>query len=710
MGGAQTPASANEGCSNEALRIEQGSTMLDCRAYELVTPSGSEPYVQTSGFNIGEAQGVQAARDGGSLAWFTFYAPANSATPGPYYLSRRAEASWPATGVIPPQSTETGIFCLPLMLAYSPDLSFGLLADGPEPGRECGRDDPPLASEEPVGVQNLFVRDEANGTSHLVDVTPPGIVPSYPIFQAASEDLGHVVFDEASPLTPGAPSGEDVYVWSRGAVHLVTVLNGPGEGTPVVGDVPWAVSSASVSPGGANFTHVVSRTGGRIFFESEGKLYVRENADQQQSPLDGEGRCTNLVMACTVQLDKSASSGSGGGGRFRIANVEGSNVFFTADASSGLTSDTVAGSGANLYRWEVIETETKREYQLTDITPSAHAEVEGVLGASDDGSYVYFVSGAALASGASSGQPNLYLWHDGIATYVATLSSRMPSPGDQISRHTEFDYCDWLPSCETARVSPDGRFLAFNSVRSLTGYDNAPTNPAVCDESPESPSDEPCSEVYLYDASTGLLSCASCDPNGAPPTGPAGILPPEQDTATWSGHAGYLQRNLTDDGRLFFNSPDALVLRDSNGLTDLYEYEAGRVQLVSSGTSADGSYLADASANGEDVFFFTAQSLVGWDSDNAFSIYDARTNGGFVEPLSTTSCADDGCRRVPAGPPSFSDPASISFTTARTSVAVVGGHAHKRRRSHKHHRMHKRSHKRRPRREHPRRHRSGGPK
>ena len=63
----------------------------------------------------------------------------------------------------------------------------------------------------------------------------------------------------------------------------------------------------------------------------------------------------------------------------------------------------------------------------------------------------------------------------------------------------------------TARVSPDGRYLAFMSNRSLTGYDNVDANPAA-----KGARDE---EVYLYDAATKLLLCASCNPNGQPPHG-----------------------------------------------------------------------------------------------------------------------------------------------------------------------------------------------
>jgi hypothetical protein len=47
-------------------------------------------------------------------------------------------------------------------------------------------------------------------------------------------------------------------------------------------------------------------------------------------------------------------------------------VFFSDDASAGLTADTVSGSGANLYEYDVSSG------QLIDLTPDTQAGVGGV--------------------------------------------------------------------------------------------------------------------------------------------------------------------------------------------------------------------------------------------------------------------------------------------------------------------------------------------
>ncbi len=113
---------------------------------------------------------------------------------------------------------------------------------------------------------------------------------------------------------------------------------------------------------------------------------------------------------------------------------------------------------------------------------------------------MYFVAGGVLAAGASPGANNLYMAHEqgGMwrTTFIASLSAD--------------DVPDWTGRLNgrTSRVSPDGRWLAFMSDRSLTGYDNRDASSGKPDE-----------EVYEYDAVSGGLVCVSCDPSGARPQG-----------------------------------------------------------------------------------------------------------------------------------------------------------------------------------------------
>ncbi len=372
--------------------------------------------------------------------------------------------------------------------------------------------------------------------------------------------------------------------------------------------------------------------------------------------------------APTVQVDASKVGSEGGKGTFLTASGDGSRVFF-ADGLR-LTSDSTAEGaiGKDIYLFDVST------HQLTDITVDKNpadekgAAVQGVLGASADGSYLYFVAEGDLAAGAVSGEDNLYVWHEGETKFIATLASQdesflPPAPGGA---------GDWSPSItkRTARVSPSGESVVFMSAAGLTGYDNTDLLTGRRDE-----------EVYLYDAGSGTLRCVSCNPTGGRPLGPSGIAAGTNfENYGDEGRSLYQPRVLSEDGhRVFFETYDALVPQDTNGQLDVYEYEVpgsgtctsasetfsersgGCVSLISGGESDEESSFVDASADGSDVFFVSSQPLVAQDTDTLPELYDARENGGF--PVSPAlECTGTGCQGAPAPPPTFATPPSATFS------------------------------------------------
>ncbi len=547
-------------------------------------------------------------------------------------------------------------------------------------------------------------------------------------FLAASDDLSNVAFEEELPLTADAEEiskeveaacakhteeerracweGHDnLYQWSEGAggagaVSLVTILP---DGAAVEGRLAGATRNNGGGAVGekatppsllttnvANFRHAISADGSRVFFEAAGDLYVREDEKS------------------TVQLDASTVPGqSGGGGEFMAASADGSRVFFSADASRQLTADTVPGSGKNLYQCE-LPPGRGGACTLTDLTPAQQAGVLGLSGAGEDGSYVYFVATGALTppapgAGPDPGQPNLYLRHGAATAFIATLDGSEVGEyvasgnknGLPCTRGTPItsedrcfvannDSCDWTArgGCEfaygseekleqasgglTARVSANGRFLAFNSLRPLTGYDNE-------DAASKLPGEKMDDEIFLYDAATERLSCASCNPDpGVRPTAPASIRQPASPDDASYQHAVYPQRNLSDAGQLFFDSPDALLSADTDGALDVYEYEAGQLHLISSGKSEVESFFLDASPDGRDVFFITVQPLLGRDQDTAYDIYDARAGGGFPEANGPAPSAPSSGGRATRGRRASSITESIGTTesTAATSTGT----------------------------------------
>jgi hypothetical protein len=242
-------------------------------------------------------------------------------------------------------------------------------------------------------------------------------------------------------------------------------------------------------------------------------------------------------------------------------------------------------------------------------------------------------------------------------------------------------------------ASPDGRVFTFTSQRPLTGYAN------------ESPRDgTPLQEVFVYDAQSGSLTCASCIPTGAGPVGqesPAegqtdSPIDPEElwagrqvaatlpeGTAVPTGPTVRQPRVAHDNGRVFFNAFDPLVPADTNGTWDVYEYEplgtgsctaspegsavarqgAGCVSLVSSGTAEGQSAFLEASPGGDNVFFLTKGRLSVLDKDNAPDVYDARVGGMAATLHPLAECAGESCQPV-SGPPDDPTPASEAFRGA----------------------------------------------
>jgi NHL repeat len=619
-----TETAAQASCPNEQLRGGFAANLPDCRAYELVTPptkTSSQPdtiYYQSTGNN-------HAARDGNRMS-YTSIEIQPGPRPGPDYLSTRGVNGWMSESVLPLQSY-TGERCSSAGTdAYSADLSKAVLLVGrgetPPSGTasSCGAEGLEVVSGEPLGVENLLLRDNATGAYGLLNLTPPGVTPVNAEFKGASADLGHVVFTEQARLTADAPAGiDDLYEWSGGVVRLVTVLP---SGAPVAG------SFAGLSTDGSH-----------IFFSAGGALYVRLNGSS------------------TSQVDASQAGGSGGGGQFRAASADGSRVFFT-DENRLTVGSTAAPGEPDLYEYDV---DTGRLSDLTIAQVGEHANVRGVIGASEDGTYVYFIAAAVLSGAeandhgesARSGQSNLYLSHSGTIAFIADTQPE--------SECGEVRFC--------SELSPNGAFLAFTSTKTLTGYDNTDMNNGEADN-----------EIFLYSAASNQLVCTSCNPSGERPSGfkpetnENGEEVPEQFGGAAVGgmsesehEQGGAPHQITNSGRLFFNTAEALLPGDTNGHTDVYEYEDGQLHLISTGTSSSGSVLLDISESGDDVFFLTRQNLVPQATEEeAQGIYDARVDGGFPAPSSPPPCTTADACRAPVSPqPSiYGAPSSQTFSGA----------------------------------------------
>jgi DNA-binding beta-propeller fold protein YncE len=582
---------AQAACPNEQMRGGFSANLPECRAYELVTPA-NEASAEPEG-------GEVAARTGDRISYTANEVLPGSQSAGDTYVASRGVSGWSTEDVIPLQSyTAQCTEAAAGTIAQSTDLSQSVLfvgrrgnASTGENGIDgCDAEGVEVVPGEPIGYDNLLLRDNITGAFRLINVTPPGVAPADAQFRGASSDLRHVIFSEPARLTANALAGvENLYEWYEGALHLVTVL-------------PNEVAVAGSLAGEKQPAHAVSADGSHVLFTAAGKLYVRLNG------------------ARTVQVDqpREGGAGPGGGGEFADASSDGSHVFFTDEAAAGLTGDTVSGSGENLYLYD-LETG-----HLVDLTPDDHVAVQAVLDIGEDGSSVYFLANGALPVGGVEGQSNLYVWHDGTTRLIATLTL---AESEEYVLHG------------SARVSPSGRYLVFQSTKSLTGYDNGEHR-----------------ETFLYDGASNELVCASCNPSGE-----AAVYGAEPMSEVSEGAPHY----VTDGGQVFFDTREALLPRDTNGQADVYEYDIGELQLISTGTGGTGSFFVDASESGEDVFFVTRQPLVPQATDEeARSIYDARVDGGLPEPSLAPPCAEVETCHAAAGqqPALYGAPASQTFS------------------------------------------------
>jgi hypothetical protein len=482
-------------------------------------------------------------------------------------------------------------------------------------------------------------------------------------FEGATPDMSHIVL-QTGPLD----------MWSGGNLEPVSILPNGELYTkgPFLG--------GSWSGGKNNSWHAISNNGSRIVFESDNQeIYLRDMTRKETIPV--------------------------GNGIYQTANTEGSRVFVSEDVFELTSSpgEPLAGKVTHL---------------------AEGAGMEGLIGASEDGSYVYFVSNGVLGDAAERGALqgscegyasnesetcNLYMdRYDDAAkawappTFIAALSG-----ADFLSWGQQQNYVDREDM--TSEVSPNGQYLAFMSEKSLTGYDNRDANSGVPDQ-----------EVFLYDASAGpdgRLVCASCDPTGARPVGKqmgyfaeneglgeiwrgrwlaAGI--PGWDV-TGVGVSTYQPHYLSSSGRLFLDSFDSLVPADVNGKDDVYEYEpvgvgscqppsygqsasvalgeggGGCIGLVTAGTSPEESSFLDASESGGDVFFMTSSKLSPSDYDSSYDVYDAHECTAAAPcapapPLTRPPCTTgDACKASPTPQPTlYGSPSSETFSGAGNIV------------------------------------------
>jgi hypothetical protein len=627
--------------------------LADDRGWEQVSP------VDKHGASIEgltkEGAAIAAATDGSAMTYVAL-APVVSDPEGNTSLNysqvmsvRAKDGGWTSRDLAKPHPSEpTGVRTgeRDEYYAFTPDLTSGLLE--------------PLTPATAALVHepdNLFIRENLREPAGA-QYAPLGTGT----YVGASSNLEHVIFN----------SGEQLDELSNGTLATINIL--PNE--------------EFTNKGGAgnhdeSVRNAVSENGERVFWGAPapgGKsLYMRDVPQEHTVQIDLPQGLSEPPTGFPEAL-------------FQYATPNGERVYFkdtqrlTANSTAELGNS--AGPTPELYEYNTVSGE------LTDLTPNPEGPVLGpghessdvqgnVIGASNNGEYVYFVAKGKLAGRNREGHEpleepatpnnpgeeltNLYVIHITGAVHTTTFVTVLSNSQDKHDwEQGEGEPTERELQAVTSRMAPDGGYVAFMSDLRLTGYDNVDAVGNVPDE-----------EVYEYSAAAQRLVCASCNPTGERPHGihdPSAFEKSEEGIGLlvdrpeiwarrwlaasipgWTVREGshlsdYQSRYLNNEGRLFFDAADALAPADTNGKEDVYEYEpaglgscsastssgssvyvsgaAGCDSLISAGTSSKESAFLDASESGEDVFFLTSQPLVSTDLDQSDDVYDAHVCTG----------------------------------------------------------------------------------
>jgi hypothetical protein len=298
--------------------------------------------------------------------------------------------------------------------------------------------DPPLAPGAPAGFANLYKSDLC-GAEEAYEATttvkPPKREPAQFLLelQGISADGTTTVYRADDALTSNAPNVPFetflAYVAREGATkpRLICILPG---GAPI------GTGGCSAGTGGpdkngrtGSVSNAVSEDGSRIYWsaanKNPGPIYLREN------PFGAGTECVGATAPCSIAVSGSVASGSA---QFWTAAADGSKAIFT-----------VLGGGASQDKLYEFDTEAKASTLIAE-------EVDGVLGASEDASRIYFLSKDVLTSVpnadgevAAASKPNLYLYEaaeggGGSFSFIATLSeadakSQMSGSGRRAKRN-----------------------------------------------------------------------------------------------------------------------------------------------------------------------------------------------------------------------------------------------------------------------------------
>jgi hypothetical protein len=678
---AATRAHAEE-CPNAAYRTGPSAHLPDCRAYELVTPPfENAAQIQANSLS---PEGSPISVDIGAATEGLEALPNLSLGTGAtaIYSITRTASGWKTVPDEPPTSEYKGA---------ARDISD--YAGESLGGQEIVNTERKLG--QPENSVGFFMHRPDGSTVEIGPALPPSAPPG-PATQLLREavdvegmsaDGSRYLFSLKNFLWPGDGSRAGLgslyeYLGVENKTPLLVAVGDNGEQIGQCG----TVLGGSSTLGGSQFTsNAVSADGNTLFFTAFPDNYEGHGCNLNAPPVaEVYARIDNgLPGAHTVSISepseedcsacysdkKLISAGQLANALFMGASEDGSKVFF--ETTQPLLGEDTSN---NIYEYDFDAPPGERIVHVsggdaTVANPAAEVLQGGEESvrflASQDGSHIYFLTTGVLTrtpnrqgETAEAGEPNLYLFERD-AEYPAGHTAF-------IARLAQDDLGCGCTSGFQANVTPDGRFLVFTSNRDLTPDDTSTTR-----------------QVFEYDAQTGTLVRVSIGQAGYNHNGNSSAnfatIQGAHDHSSYESSDYWSHLSVSADGAyVFFESSAALTPQALEGYTNVYEYHGGQLSLISDGqdTALTGGgqsvvKLVGTDASGDDVFFTTADRLVGQDVDTNVDIYDARIDGGFPAPAVPPSCEGEGCQGPLGAAPTLLSPGSEFQAGANPPLAAA---------------------------------------
>jgi hypothetical protein len=596
-------------CPNAALRAGASAPLPDCRAYELVTrPDAGGPIgASFEGERFGM---VQASPDGDAVSFElnTGALPGTEASGywhGDPYLATRSASGW-STEHVGPTGTMSS---KPKPGSFSPGQGYSFFTAA---GEGSAVIDPRTTYlRYPDGRSELIGRGSID-----IDASAGG--------RLITEGGTHVIFETdnfdpagAQKLEPNAPEEGTTAVYDRARdpltgieqTHVVSLL--PGEITPAP---EQHATFAGASPEGEGIafrigTTLYLRVGNEVTHEIGTGVEFAGLADGGERVFYLRGGDLEAFDAPSEEVTDFTGADIAAATPVNVA-PQGTRAYFVSETATGAANpngDTAQAGEQNLY---LAEEDPAGEIQVSFIATVTELDVEGLFNA-----------------GVGARGHGLGLW-------IEALQKRQPA-------------------IVSSRLTPDGATFVFQSRANLDGYDSGEA-----------------AQIYRYSHLEGRLHCVSCPPTKTAASGGAYLQSLfTMESSAFGGPYSFVPALRADGERLFFESTEALVSGDTDGLRDVYEWEeegvggcrraGGCVYLISPRASGDDEYLYGHSSDGEDVFFTTDEVLVAGDQ-TILSVYDARVGGGFATPVPSAECLGEACQPA-VSPPVPPTPASSTF-------------------------------------------------